>query len=1222
MEINSLKDYLKNNSIGRIRQRAENIHVKLISLNQDLAEYTYQGTARKPYKIDIYYKEGSVQSNCSCAYDLEGICKHRIAAINQLIEGLENGDIIFLGQTPTPPKEENFEIIRLENGSFNFLKICEINKKKPSSYSYYSYFEIKVSKVAPQNIETTYTEWNKFHSQKFEYDEAIDAVKTSCSCNAQSKKLCIHRIEALLHIKNTFGENFFSKTFMEDEIELALQGLGFTKDDNWQEVFSFALTPKGIEATSKFKNMAELPEKPISFFDTEAGKTISKLPLIKNKDNEFGLGFCVQYIGNKAEKIFPVKAKFNKTKTDFSSTFSEIGYDNLYKYIQDFDEGEDEQLIMKSLKINSLLSSYIHTRSVDSVVRAIQFFSDVYPLYKTKHFYLYNSRKNLVRKNLSPLQFSDVSPKLFFKVQKSEFFFTLKAFIDIAGKKLTLTSNKLTIGMLFVIHENVVYPFENAHDALHVDVYKNQGEINYRKKDVKQLYENIIQPLSENFEIESDILQKGDTFFSEEDLEKHVYISDEAGELITFKLAVQYPNKLMSVFSQEALVSDANEEKVIFAERNQAYEDDFIEKFRSLHPSFETQNSTFYLYPEQLLEKFWLIQATEKMKTFGFKVFGANDLKSFKFNVNKPIISVSVSSDIDWFDLEIDVSFGDQKVGLKDLQKAFLKKTNYVELGDGTLGILPKEWMKKFENYFRSGEVKKNGIQISNYQFGIIDELYLEMETRPDFFEQLYEKKKRLQNLSNISNNKVPKEITASLRDYQVHGFNWMVFLDENQLGGCLADDMGLGKTLQTITFLQYLKNKKKEKKPSLIIAPTSLIFNWQNEIKKFCPTLSILPFVGNNRFEFKNDFENYDIVISTYGSLLNDVEFLKDYHFHYIILDESQAIKNPNSKRYKAVRLLQSYNRLILTGTPIENNTYDLYAQFNFINPGLLGSMKHFKSQFSDAIDKEKNEDASKLLSRIIAPFILRRTKEQVVKELPDKTESVIYCEMQKEQRKVYETFKDRYRDYLMKKFEDEGVEKAQMYILEGLTKLRQICNSTALLPESEDYGNYSAKLEVLIENIKEKTGNHKILVFSQFVKMLQLIKSRLEDENISYEYLDGQTRNRQEKVENFQDNKEVRVFLISLKAGGTGLNLTEADYVFIVDPWWNPAVENQAIDRCYRIGQTKNVMAYRMICKDTIEEKIVSLQESKKEVASSIIQIDKKKKSFNVQQVKELFS
>lgn len=426
-----------------------------------------------------------------------------------------------------------------------------------------------------------------------------------------------------------------------------------------------------------------------------------------------------------------------------------------------------------------------------------------------------------------------------------------------------------------------------------------------------------------------------------------------------------------------------------------------------------------------------MLTTIENMKQKGIKVFGANDLKSFRFNLNKPVISVNLKSDIDWFDIEIEVSFGNQKVSLKDIQKSIIKKTNYVTLGDGTIGILAEEWINKFENYFKTGEIKKNSIQISNYQFGIINELYEEMENKPTFLQELYDKKKQLQNIIEIEEIAIPKGIKAKLRDYQHHGLNWMAFLHKNQLGGCLADDMGLGKTLQTIAFLQYLKNTDKSKVPSLIIAPTSLIFNWMAEIEKFCPTLKIQPFVGASRATNTDGFKKFDLIISTYGSLLNDVEFLKDFKFNYIILDESQAIKNPNSKRYKAVRLLNSYNRLVLTGTPIENNTFDLYAQLNFLNPGLLGNMSHFKTNFSDAIDKEKDVDSSILLSKIIAPFILRRTKEQVAKELPDKTESIIYCDMSKEQRNVYEVFKNKYKDYLLNKIDENGVAKSQMYIL-----------------------------------------------------------------------------------------------------------------------------------------------------------------------------------------------
>jgi non-specific serine/threonine protein kinase len=572
--------------------------------------------------------------------------------------------------------------------------------------------------------------------------------------------------------------------------------------------------------------------------------------------------------------------------------------------------------------------------------------------------------------------------------------------------------------------------------------------------------------------------------------------------------------------------------------------------------------------------------------------------------------------------MNIDVAFGDQKVDLKQIQKSIVKQSNYVELKDGSIGIMPKQWIEKYKKYFKLGQVKKDKIEISNYQFNIIDELYEEETNTPKFLEELYEKKKRLSNLKELKSIPKPKGIKATLRDYQKEGLNWLVFLDENQLGGCLADDMGLGKTVQAIAFIQYLKNKatKKNHLPHLVIAPTSLVFNWMDELRKFAPKLKVLAFIGPKRNEQQKEIAKNDVVLTTYGSIIKDIEMHRTMAYNYIILDESQAIKNPHSQRFKAVRLLKSKNRLVLTGTPIENNTFDLYSQFSFLNPGIFGSVKHFKSTFSEAIDKDQDEYTSDLLARMIHPFMLRRTKAQVAKELPTKTEAVIYCEMGKEQRKVYDHFKNYYKQKLQEQIEDEGINKSQMYILQGLTKLRQICNSAALADKEKDYGSESTKLDELVRHVTEKVNSHKLLVFSQFVGMLHIVKERLEQEGIRFEYLDGQTRNREEKVNNFQNNDEIRVFLISLKAGGTGLNLTEADYVYLIDPWWNPAVESQAIDRCYRIGQDKKVMAYRMICKDTIEEKIVQLQDKKKSVAADVIRVDKEKKSFNKKDV-ELF-
>lgn len=1224
MDITTIKKHIKTNSNPNSRSNSNYVYPILLGHSANNFQFECEGEYGE-YTINIKLTD-TVETSCSCPYKktYPGICKHVIASLKIIIEDYSS--------EINKPVAENiaytiFEDLAIEKTTKR--KVNEIplidgiitpsiikNWTVAPKYSRYNYAELKIKSASQTEVITKISGWNT-SEQLFQYNPETAILEFECNCN-KTKKACEHIGTALDEIVRIFGDNLFSKNYFQQKTQEAIAAYDFTLEEDYNSIFDFSITPKGFQAKPKIKNMIRDSRDFSRIFQDENDDTTVNLPSSKNQENEFGLGIYFEFQRKNFEGISLFQAKYNKTKTDFASSITPINIYNLEDALTIYTSPEEHSLIAKSIQINKSLAKYKSTKDVDYLKKAIASNKEIIELIPKNLCYIYDGSKNLVRKNLIPCVFDYKTIQLFFTLTETAYFYTLKAKISLDDKNYNINATAIQISPLYVFIDEVIVPINDTRLSVYLNHYSTIGEINYLKKETPNFFEKILNPLAKKFEVQTSIFKKTKEKINEDGLEKQVYMTDHIGEFITFKLAVKYPKQLVEVQSSEMLF---DKETNTYQERNQSFEDNFLEEFKQLHPAFETQEELLYLTPDELFENYWMLHSIERMKQLGITVFGANDLKSFKFNLNKAVIRVNLKSDIDWFDIEIDISFGNQKVNIKELQKAFLKKTNYVTLGDGTLGILPEEWMKKFANYFKTGEVKKNGIQISNYQFGIIDELYEELENKPTFLEELYNKKMRLQNISQIEAIAIPKGIKAKLREYQHHGLNWLAFLDKNQLGGCLADDMGLGKTLQTIAFLQHLKITNPKNQPSLIIAPTSLIFNWKNEIEKFCPTLKLLVFTGSNRLENKDNFKKYDLIISTYGSLLNDIEFLKDFKFNYVILDESQAIKNPNSKRYKAVRLLHSYNKIALTGTPIENNTFDLYAQLNFLNPGLLGNMTHFKNNFSDAIDKEKDVDASILLGKIIAPFMLRRTKEQVATELPEKTESIIFCEMEKEQRKVYDTFKNKYRDYLLNKIDENGVEKSQMYILDGLTKLRQICNSTALIPSEEDFGNYSVKLEALIENIKEKTGNHKILVFSQFVKMLQIVKTRLEEEHIHYEYLDGQTTNRQVRVENFQNNADVRVFLISLKAGGTGLNLTEADYVFIIDPWWNPAVENQAIDRCYRIGQTKKVMAYRMICKDTIEEKIVSLQQKKKNVASSIISIDDEKKSFDINEVKELF-
>jgi non-specific serine/threonine protein kinase len=379
---------------------------------------------------------------------------------------------------------------------------------------------------------------------------------------------------------------------------------------------------------------------------------------------------------------------------------------------------------------------------------------------------------------------------------------------------------------------------------------------------------------------------------------------------------------------------------------------------------------------------------------------------------------------------------------------------------------------------------------------------------------------------------------------------------------------------------------------------------------------------MGNFRDKDTSKFGDYDIILTTYGTMLRDIEILRQYRFSYVILDESQAIKNPLAQSAKAARLLDAEHRLCMTGTPVENNTFELWSQFAFINPGLLGSMEYFKREFASPIESKQDEKTANLLKRMIYPFILRRTKEQVAPELPPRTERIIFTDLEPAQRKIYNNTRDYYRAQLLGMIDEGGMDNARMKILEGLLRLRQICIHPALVEPT--YNKVAAKFEILMETLETlKAEGHKALVFSQFVQTLKLLEAEMKKLGLSYTYLDGKTKNRQERVDTFQNDPSISFFLISLKAGGVGLNLTAADYVLHLDPWWNPAVEMQAADRTHRIGQDKPVFIYKFIARETVEEKILELQTRKKELVEQLISAEGSFfKSLTKDDVKVLFS
>lgn len=616
----------------------------------------------------------------------------------------------------------------------------------------------------------------------------------------------------------------------------------------------------------------------------------------------------------------------------------------------------------------------------------------------------------------------------------------------------------------------------------------------------------------------------------------------------------------------------------------------------------------------------WLLKKLPALKAAGFEMYGQEELRRHRIRSERPRIGVRVSSGIDWFDMSVEVKFDVGALSFREFIDTVKSGEQYVRLDDGTVGILPDAWLKKFKRALAVGEAASEGLKLSRAHLGLLDDLAGAADefASDQKFEEI---RQRLRSFTSIKKKPLPKKFNGELRPYQRAGYDWLNFLREFGVGGILADDMGLGKTVQALCLLQRVYEEG-EKRPSLIIVPTSPLFNWQKEIERFTPSLKTLIYSGADRIGLQKSFGEYQIILTSYGILRRDIEFLEKREFLYVVLDESQNIKNPISVNAQAVRSLNAAHRLALSGTPVENNLLELWSQFAFLNPGMLGSERTFAENFAKPIEKNADESASVTLKQMIFPFILRRTKELVATELPPKVESTVYCDMDPEQQRAYEYWRQYYRESILQSIDTVGLNRSKMKVLEGLMRLRQVCCHPGLV--DLNYRGTAGKFEAFREMLEDILAEgHKVLVFSQFVKMLEILRQHCDKEGIVYEYLDGSTRNRRERVERFQDDENVKLFLISLKAGGTGLNLTAADYVIHYDPWWNPAVEMQATDRTHRIGQTRQVFSYKLITRETVEEKILALQERKMALVKSIISTDTGfVKSLTREDVEALFS
>lgn len=808
---------------------------------------------------------------------------------------------------------------------------------------------------------------------------------------------------------------------------------------------------------------------------------------------------------------------------------------------------------------------------------------------------------------LIPIQVRSRIEKLQISVQKEGDFYTLEISAAHDGRQIPFKEFTLELGY-FLRYKDYMYFMERPEVADFLKLCSNnQDKVFIHKNQFNLLNDSYLKIIADyvsiNYQDIPTLPTKGGLAKQSYDNRQVILYFEESQEFINILPVLRYDDMEVPIRSRRPVfIKNAQGQTNILPRKEEEEQAVLVELLKS-HPYFEEQLSEsfmhFYLHRDKFLDVNWFLPCFEHWRSLGYQLIGFKDIKQQHLNPYQAKITIQVLSGINWFNTQLEVKFGPQKASLKALASMLKNKRNQVLLDDGTWGVLPANWLKRMQELFhKASEQNDDFLQFEKVQFGELDQLFEVEELHAEVKQEVQLLKDKLL-VYKEENTSPPIGFKGVLKPYQLQGYHWLTELSNLGIGGILADDMGLGKSIQALAFLL---NKAPTHK-TLLVVPTTLVFNWLAESKRFTPSLRILCLDGPQHTLKQLDIAPYDLLIITYSRLTLGINYLKKLPFDFLILDESQQIKNPDSQRYKAVKEIQAKSKFALTGTPLENSSQDLYAQFSIVTPGLLGSRKYFTDVYTRPIDAFDDYKRRRQLQELIAPFMLRRTKDAVLQELPEKEEQVVYCEMLPNQRNLYERYEKEFRDFIDAHTGDE-IRKNAMHVLKGLLKLRQICNSPSLLAaDKASSTKASSKVTYLVEQVLEQQAFQKIVIFSQFVEMLHAIKQELEIKGVKPLLLTGKSKDRGAIIDAFQEDEEQRVLLISLKAGGTGLNLTAANLLFLVEPWWNPAVEAQAIDRIYRMGQYRRVTAVRLITPNSIEEKMMQLKDDKRFIAEELV-------------------
>ena len=1238
MALPHLIKHIYNNGTDEVIRRGKKIHslnyVELVEHDELMSNIVFRvkddiySTFYKVH-IDKYAEAKGMNLRCGCPYNLGDICRHEAAALLRLQDMVDKN----LLHSSAIQYNQMHSVVKMKNIEMKMIKMLSSPAIFQEAEELLSTHKAVILKAADERVEAELTiNGEKFPLVIRKNDERN--FDTSCMCGETMHPLCEHKVLLFLQLLQTKGSEFFETIRNRDrEKNKLLQIYGYSLQDDLTGKFEFTykdnkpflkLLDTSIKRVSTVVSEPAQGLRTVLSFIKPSETSVTETLVAPEKTMRLGLVFnfniknypCFTIDAIQGEQDEDKKKYLGKTEkidlTKFVETEDFSDDDKaLFQQIRKLQEGEINKYLNRNSPFSGIWENIIHTEGTDLPDETKALITEyLHPKLKkifdeqsnNPFVFILPPSKPLKTANLKETELSSDFISPVFKVVAKKTKLEISCTVRIDGDLIPFSENKSGSSLVFLSDETL-YTWQKTEDVLQAEKYLRDGN-NGIKLTKSQMLEKVILPLTKEYDVEFDKSLITEIKASTPEIK---LMLQERGEYMLFQPVFTYRGFETKAGDKDKIIIPDGD-KILQINRNKEAEQGFMNKLDSLHSGFiaKPETGSFVLRGADLLRNNWFFLFVDAMKEMKVPVFGFEALKNFRFNTSRPNTHIHVSSGLDWFDAKVEIEFGEQRVGIEDIKRALADKRSFVQLGDGTLGILPDEWLKKYSLLFKVGDGRSDKLRLSRFHMSVIDDLY-ENRNEEELSFALDEKYERLRAFKDIPEIAPSETLEPILRPYQLAGYRWLNYLNEVGWGGILADDMGLGKTVQALTMLEYFK-KTNNKLTAMVVCPTTLIYNWQNEIKKFTPGLTAHIHHGSTRTRNLEELKAANIIITTYGTLRSDIQLLLKIHFDYVILDESQAIKNPSSKVTKAASLLAATNRVCMSGTPLQNNTFDIYAQMNFLNPGLLGSMEFFRNEFANPIDKFGEQEQKDHLRKLLYPFILRRTKDQVAKDLPEKTEQILFCEMEDEQRKVYEAYRNSYRDKILGTIDQQGIEKSQLTILQGLMKLRQICDSPAILNEEEKFPNNSIKLDELTREITENIGDHKALIFSQFLGMLALIKEKLTEAKIPFEYFDGSTSaiDREKAIQSFQNNDEVRVFLISLKAGGVGLNLTAADYVYIVDPWWNPAVEQQAIDRTHRIGQTKNIFAYRMICIDTIEDKILQLQERKKILAKELISDD----------------